>query len=60
MQNNQTNAEFAKWWRRWRSRLNRIAVRPNPAPPRKTKLIVSPGMSPKLAGDCEFKRYLQR
>lgn len=54
------NPEFAKWWRRWASRVRRISVRKNPRA-RRIK-IDPPNSDPKasrlISAECEFKRYL--
>ncbi len=55
----QTNPEFAKWWKRWVSRAQRISVKRNPwarkkiEPPRS-----NPQAATAISADCEFKRYL--
>ena len=61
MPDTQANPEFAKWWKRWASRVRRISVRKNPAARRTT-------MDPRnsdptkaaqpISAECEFKRYL--
>ena len=61
MQTDQGNAEFAKWWSRWRSRLQRIAARTKQSQPRKakpggTRSVTEP--SRRIPGEAEFKRYL--
>jgi hypothetical protein len=60
MPNTGANPEFAKWWRRWASRVRRISVRKNPLA-RRVK-IDPPNSDPKAArlisAECEFKRYL--
>ena len=58
--NMDANPEFAKWWKRWASRVRRISVRKNP-PTRGIK-IDPPNSNPKaarsIAVECEFKRFL--
>jgi hypothetical protein len=60
MPNAEANPEFAKWWKRWASRVRRISTRRNrPArririDPRNSDLRVAGS----IAAECEFKRYL--
>jgi len=58
--NIEENPEFAKWWKRWASRVRRISVRKSPLV-RRIK-IGPPNSDPKAArlisAECEFKRYL--
>lgn len=54
------NPEFAKWWKRWASRVRRISVRKNP-PARRIKIdprSSDPKAARSMAAECEFKRYL--
>ena len=58
--NTQANPEFAKWWKRWVSRAQRISLKRN-LWARRIK-IEPPGATRQAApanpSDCEFKRYL--
>jgi hypothetical protein len=57
--NTEENPEFAKWWKRWVSRAQRISVRRNPWARRK-KLeppAAHPQAAPAGSADREFKRY---
>ena len=47
--NTEENPEFAKWWKRWASRVRRIKIDPPNSDPKAAPLI---------SADCEFKRYL--
>ncbi len=61
MQTDQDNAEFARWWSRWRSRLQRIAARTKKPQPRKSKPDgdrPTTEASRRILGEAEFKRYL--
>jgi hypothetical protein len=54
------NPEFAKWWKRWASRVRRISVKKNP---RVRRIKIGPPNSdpkaaPLISGECEFKGYL--
>ena len=58
--NTQENPEFAKWWKRWASRVRRISIKKNP---RLRRIKIGPPNSdpkaaPLISADCEFKRYL--
>ncbi len=59
----QGNPEFAKWWKRWMSRVQRMHIRRN-LPARRPKFDRPDEIrhrNPDLKGasrDCEFKRYL--
>ena len=58
--NTEENPEFAKWWKRWASRVRRISVRKNP-PARRIKIdprSSDPKAARSMAAECEFKRYL--
>jgi len=56
--NTQENPEFAKWWKRWVSRAQRISVRRNPWARRKIKPPAAhPQGAPASSADREFKRY---
>lgn len=53
------NPEFAKWWKRWVSRAQRISVRRNPWA-RRNKMEApgsNPQATPAKPADREFKRY---
>ena len=57
--NSAANPEFAKWWRRWASRVRRISVRKHPA--RRIKIDPrdsDPKAARSISAECEFKRYL--
>ena len=54
----QENPEFAKWWRRWMSRVQRIAAR-RKRPGRRGNTDPrnsDPKVSGALSADCEFRR----
>jgi hypothetical protein len=61
----QANPEFAKWWRRWASRVRRISVRRNQSgrgiklDPRRSDPRNSPPKAVQgMSTECEFQRYL--
>jgi hypothetical protein len=58
--NAEANPEFAKWWRRWVSRVRRISVRKNP-PARGIKIDPrnsDPKAARSISAECEFTRFL--
>ena len=58
--NGAENPEFARWWKRWASRVRRISVRKKPSARRVKIDPPNSNLGPArlISAECEFKRYL--